>query len=339
MSTSRYAEAHKNMNGPGDARPTALQIVQDEDMVGKLGGKVMLITGCTSGIGVETARALHATGADIYITARDVPKAEQVVKDILASSKGTGKLEVIEIELDSLESVRSGAKDFLSRSSSKLNVLVNNAGVMACPEGTTKDGFETQFGVNHVAHFLLFELLKPALLASSTPEFNSRVVSLSSSGHHGSPVQLDDLDFKKSGYEPWKSYGQAKTANIYLATEIERRYGARGLHATAVMPGGIWTPLQRHISNEQMKAWKGPEIEKFFKSTEQGAATTVWAAIGQHWEGAGGKYLEDCDVARPNFEGGLLNGGYASYAYDEEAAKKLWQISLKLVGLSDDKEV
>jgi NAD(P)-dependent dehydrogenase (short-subunit alcohol dehydrogenase family) len=209
---------------------------------------------------------------------------------------------------------------------------------MACPEGQTTDGFETQFGTNHLAHFLLFELLKPTLLSSSTPEFNSRVVALSSGGHRISAVHIDDLDLKKSGYEPWKAYGQSKTANIHMATEIERRYGSKGLHAYAVHPGGIHTSLQRHVPQATIDAWSAPEIEKKMKSPEQGAATTVWAAISKDLEGKGGKYLEDCSVAaaRGPGEAKALDSGYSPYVYDEETARKLWEISLKMVGVNSE---
>jgi NAD(P)-dependent dehydrogenase (short-subunit alcohol dehydrogenase family) len=209
---------------------------------------------------------------------------------------------------------------------------------MACPEGQTKDGFETQFGTNHLAHFLLFELLKPTLLASSTPEFHSRVVSISSGAHRISAVHVDDLDFKKAGYDPWKAYGQSKTANIHMATEIERRYGSKGLHAFAVHPGGIRTSLQRHLPQETIDGWSAPEIAKKMKSPEQGAATTVWAAISKDLEGKGGKYLEDCSVAAARVPGDakMMDSGYSPYVYDEETARKLWEISLKMVGVNGE---
>eukprot|EP00243_Klebsormidium_subtile_P004274 TRINITY_DN1813_c0_g1_i1.p1 TRINITY_DN1813_c0_g1~~TRINITY_DN1813_c0_g1_i1.p1 ORF type:complete len:246 (+),score=36.54 TRINITY_DN1813_c0_g1_i1:90-740(+) len=209
---------------------------------------------------------------------------------------------------------------------------------MATPEGQTKDGFETQFGTNHLGHYLLFLLLKPTLLASSTPTFHSRVVSLSSAGHRRSPILFDDLDLKKVGYQPFTAYGQSKTANIYLATEIERRYGSQGLHATAVHPGGIITELGRHMDPAMLKSMVTPELQLKFKSPEQGAATTVWAAVGKEWEGKGGKYLEDCSESQPLPENvsGALVPGYAKHAYDEQAAKKLWGLSLELVGVDDD---
>ena len=207
---------------------------------------------------------------------------------------------------------------------------------MATPEGRTTDGFETQFGTNHVAHFLLFQLLKPLLLASSTPTFHPRVVCLSSSAHGISPVLFDDYDQRKVGYDPWRAYGQSKTANVYLATEIERRYGTRGLHAHAVHPGGIMTGLQVHVQ-EQVAEWmKDGTTLKRFKSVEQGAATTVWAAVAAEWEGKGGKFLENCSVAEPRTAETGPFKGYAAWVYDEEAAKRLWNETLKMVGLDDD---
>ncbi|DBB06812.1 TPA: hypothetical protein ACH3X3_009474 [Trebouxia sp. C0006] len=207
--------------------------------------------------------------------------------------------------------------------------------VMACPEGHTKEGFETQFGTNHVAHFLLFQLLKPALLASSTPEFNSRLVSVSSSGHEYSRILFDDLNLKKAGYDMWKAYGQSKTANIYLANEVDRRYGSKGLHANSVMPGVIFTPLARHLDPEMVKAFETPYYQKLQKNAQQGAATTVWAAISRECEGKGGKYLEDCGIGKPR-QDGKGSAGYAPHVYDEATAKKLWDVSLQLVGMTDN---
>jgi NAD(P)-dependent dehydrogenase (short-subunit alcohol dehydrogenase family) len=229
----------------------------------------------------------------------------------------------------------------LLQRSKQLNILILNAGIMACPDSRTKDGFETQFGTNHLGHFLLFELLKETLLASSTPAFNSRVVSLSSSGHRQSPILFDDLDLSKGGYEPFKAYGQSKTANIYLANEIERRYGSQGLHATSVMPGGIFTELARHVVITDPafveRLMKSDVVKKVMKNAEQGAATTVCAAIGKEWEGKGGKYLEDCRVAPATDPSNTvpMAPGYADHAYDEAAAQKLWDVSLQLVGLEN----
>ena len=322
--TSRYAAAHIKPKGPGDSRPTGLDIVKDEGLEGKLAGKVMFITGCTSGIGVDTARALAATGATLYVTARDPSKGDAVLADILQ----TGRVHLLKLDLNSLDSVRACAKEFLHQSTT-LNVLVNNAGVMHTPEGKTADGFETQFGTNHLAHFLLFNLLKPALLASSTPDFHSRVVALSSSsGHKASGIHFDNLGLEKGVYTPQVAYGQSKTANIYMANEIERRYGMRGLHGLSVHPGGIVTGLQKHWSEKQKAILTDEKVVPLMKSTAQGAATTVWAAVGKELEGKGGLYLEDCGVSS--------EGKYAAWAYDKEKEGRLWGVSLKMVGLEDE---
>ncbi|SPO06807.1 related to reductases [Cephalotrichum gorgonifer] len=338
---SRYQAAHENPSGPGDARPTALQIVEDEGRVGELTGKTVFITGANQGLGLETARALLATGATIYLGVRDLKKGQQAVDDLLASGQTTNKsLHLIEISLDSLDSVRSAAEAFLSKTSS-LNILILNAGIMASPKGKTKDGFESQFGICHVGHFLLFQLLKGALLAGSTPEFNSRVVSLSSIGHRCGGIRFDDLRFDDEGsYDPWVAYGQAKTANIYTANEIERRYGAKGIHGLPLHPGGIATNLGQYLDPEFVKVMSSdPEVLRYMKSPEQGAATSVYAAISKEWEGRGGRYLADCAEQGPMKPGtSPLSGadvGYAPWAYDEEKSKKLWTISCGLVGVQD----
>jgi len=205
---------------------------------------------------------------------------------------------------------------------------------MATPEGRTVDGFETQFGTNHVAHFLLFQLLKPTLLASSTPEFASRVVNVSSIGHGGGPVQFDDLDFSKSGYDRWKSYGQAKTANILMANQISKLYAPK-LQGLSLHPGGIATGLQKHLP-EDFFPWKDPKVAAYIKSTEQGAATSVWAAVSKELEGYGGLYLDDCEVCGPTAsEGGMAYKGYKQWAMDAEAAEKLWKVSNELVGITE----
>jgi NAD(P)-dependent dehydrogenase (short-subunit alcohol dehydrogenase family) len=332
---SRYAEAHLNPNGPGDARPTALQIIKDEGVEGKLAGKVIVITGTSSGIGIETARALSLTGARLFLTARDLKKAKTALDGIFEP----GRHELIEMDNTSLDSVRAAGKAILQKSNNQVNILINNAGIMAIPKlEYTKDGFEMQFGVNHLAHFLLFELLKPALLASASPEFSSRVVNLSSSAHHVAPINdSGDYNFGKTEYNDWVSYGQSKTANIYMANEIERRYGSRGLHATSIHPGGILTGLMQHMDpvlRENMK--KDEKLYKMMKSPEQGAATTVWAAIGQEWEKKGGEYLAECGkTTRGNDDHEIMGAGFAGYAYDPEKEARLWKDSLKMVGMTD----
>ena len=236
---SKWTAIHaKPPAGPGDHRPTAIDILTDESLIGRWTDKVILVTGASNGIGVETARALFATGAHLYLPVRDMKKGETVVQDIVSqsSSGGKGKIDLLHLDMNSLASVRQCAADFLAKSK-QLNVLICNAGVMASPESRTVDGFETQFGIDHLAHFLLFELLKDTLIASSTAQFNSRVITVSSSMHLASPILFDDYDQSKQGYDKWRGYGQAKTANVYMANEIDRRYGERGLHALSVMPG------------------------------------------------------------------------------------------------------
>ena len=330
--TTKYASVHQSPDGPGDARPTALQIIKDEDLENKLVGKVALITGCSSGIGIETARTFYATGATLYVTARDITKAKTALQDLVSSDR----VHFLELDLNSLESVRACAAEFLSKSKT-LNIFIANAGVMAAPEGRTKDGFETQMGTNHLAHFLLFNLLKQTLLASATPKFNSRAIILSSVAHRYAEPNFENLNLK-GAYNEWVAYGQSKTAIIWTANEIDRRYGAKGLHAFSVHPGGIITPLQRHLSDEAAAAISGDEaLVKTFKSPQQGAATTVWAATSKDLDGMGGKYLEDCQISRAWTEAdGQWGKGYAAWAYDAEKEKKFWKLSLELVGLKDD---
>ena len=244
---------------------------------------------------------------------------------------------MLEIDPSSLASVRTAAEEVRAQTQT-LNVLVANAGIMACPQAYTADGFESQLATNYLGHFLLFQLLRDRLLRSATPAFASRVVNVSSSGHHAGGVNFDDLQLKAEGaYSPWGAYGQSKTAMIYMTNEIERRYGARGLHGLALMPGGIMTGLQVHVPDEQKKVWtEDPAVTKFMKDAAQGAATTVDAAVGKAWEGAGGKYLEDNADAEPFQPGWDGKKGVKPHAFDEEKEKRLWPIACKLVGVSDE---
>ncbi|KAJ6030965.1 uncharacterized protein N7446_007608 [Penicillium canescens] len=330
---SKYAEAHKSTNGPGDARPTALQIVEDEGLIGKLAGKVFLISGCSSGLGVETAKALATTGATLYLTARNIPAAEAALVGILKP----GQVEIIEMDLSSLAGVRAGAERFLAKST-QLNVLICNAGVMAIADlTTTVDGFETQFAVNHLGHFLLFQLLKDTLLASSSPNYSSRVVAVSSSGHRGGGIRLDDYSYTKrpDEYNMWGAYAQSKTANIYMTNEIERRFGSQGLHATSLMPGAISTGIQRYLPSEEAAEY-ARSTWKTMKSPAQGAATTVLAAIAKEFENKGGVYLENCEVAGlypddREYDHVPDIAGYAEHAFNEELEHQVWTDSLKMV--------
>ena len=303
------------------ADTTAVEVADGID----LAGKVALVTGASSGLGQETARVLASRGAQVIVTARNMPKGEDVAAAIRTST-GNPKVEVEELELGSLASIRAFAKRFLARHPA-LHILVNNAGVMASPQGTTLDGFELQFGSNHIGHFLMTCLLAPALLRAAP----SRVVCLSSRGHHISPVVFDDIQFERRPYDKWLSYGQSKTANVLFAVGLERRLGARGVHANAVHPGGIMTELGRHLQAEDFEFLRGRSAGMKLKNVEAGAATSVFTATAPELEGRGGLYLEDCHVAEVNDAADALEG-VKSYALDPRNAERLWEISEQLVG-------
>ncbi|TVY68501.1 Short-chain dehydrogenase TIC 32 [Fusarium oxysporum f. sp. cubense] len=325
----RYVTIHGSPNGPGDSRPTAIQIIKDEGLEGKLSDQTVFITGCSAGIGIETAKALHLTGATLYLTARDLEKAKSALGDLAEDER----VHLLELDLESLESVRSCAAKFLSESP-KLNILICNAGVMCTPEGRTKEGFETQFGTNHLAHFLLFQLLQPALAKGATSDRASRVIMLSSLAHRFGEVDFDNVNMAGC-YDPNKAYSQSKTANLWTANEIERRYASKGIHAWSVQPGGVLTDLGRHLSEEQKSGLAvDPYLKTIWKLPDQGAATSVWAAVAQALEGQGGKYLEDCQiVGKWDPSTPLYARGYGEHAYDTEKAARLWDKSLEWVGL------
>lgn len=239
----------------------------------------------------------------------------------------------------SFSSIRAAAKQILEKSQGKINIFIGNAGVMGMPKlELSEDGQEKHFAVNHLSHFLLVHLLKDALLASSSADFNSRVVLLSSSAHRmGRLLPSDDYLFQKSTYTSEVAYANSKLANVYTANFVERRYGGRGLHATSVHPGGILTNIGRHLDPEFVAAIvNNPVVAPTLKSAEQGAATTVLAAVGKEWEGTGGKYLEDCEEAKKGADDGSAFGkGYTSWTYDEGDEERLWGDSLKIVGVED----
>ncbi|KAK6000238.1 hypothetical protein QM012_003870 [Aureobasidium pullulans] len=331
-----YLARHANLRGIGDERPSALEIVHDLKAEGTLKDAVILITGCSAGLGIETARALYLTGAKLYLTFRNVEKGQAAIEAITADAPEGQKIEFLNLDLGDLESVRSAAAEFKLRSN-RLNILINNAGAMAAPQGKTVSGFETHMGSNHFGHFLLFELLKPVLLSSASPEHKSRVINLSSSGHLISPVRFDDMEFAKEGsYNPYVAYGQSKTANIYMANYIDRVYGSQGIRAVSVHPGVILsTELMRHQKVEDLQSIGDPEyFKKIECNVQQGAATTVWAALSPYFENHGGVYLAEVGVAPALAEDeGIGRCGYAPYAYDTEAEDRLWEVSLKAVGL------
>ncbi|KAK5996352.1 Short-chain dehydrogenase/reductase prx1 [Cladobotryum mycophilum] len=313
-----YIDLYAKPLGVGDQRPTGFQVVQDNNAIAAYSGKVVLITGGTNGIGLETVRAMHATGADVFFTARDVAKGERVRQDILSKSEGKGKLEVIIMDMDSLESVRGAANDFLAKSS-KLNVLINNAGIMNTPYSKTTDGFERQFGVNHLAHFLLTVLLLPALEAAASLDFASRVINVSSSSHRYSQVDFDNYNYTPETYNGSLAYGQSKTANIWMANYIDRVYGPRGVHGLSLGPGGIWTGLLAFTNTETVANFKkDPKVVPNMQSAEQGCATILWAAVG--------KKTGDFFTAMSSAAASWVKGQVA----EED---RLWELSAKLTGV------
>jgi NAD(P)-dependent dehydrogenase (short-subunit alcohol dehydrogenase family) len=303
------------------AETTASEVAEGID----LSGKVALVTGGSSGLGEETARVLAERGAQVILTARNMPKGETMAEGIRGST-GNRNVEVEELELGSLKDIRAFAQRFLARHPT-LHIMVNNAGVMACPQAKTADGFELQFGSNHLGHFLAACLLAPAL-RNGAP---SRVVSVSSRGHHLSPVVFDDIQFERRPYDKWLAYGQAKTANVLFAVGLDRRLGNRGVHANALHPGAILTELGRHLQPEDFEFLQKRNRGMNFKSIEAGAATSVLAATAPELEGRGGLYLEDCQIATVNDEPGALSG-VKSYALDPQNAERLWEVSETLDG-------
>ncbi|KAL2785550.1 short-chain dehydrogenase [Aspergillus keveii] len=311
-----------------------------EDLTNKLPDTKILITGASSGIGVETAKALFTTGATLYLTARNLEKARTALGSEIAQSP---RVHLLELDLESLDSVRACAKTVLSLTKT-LNIFIGNAGIMATPEGRTKDGFELQFGTNYLSPFLLFVLLRSALFAgagaapspsgTSTP---SRVILLSSIAHRYSEVQLDNINFESGTYDKWAAYGQSKCAMLWLANEIDRRYSGQGIRAFSVQPGGIQTGLLQHMSEEEKKGLSDdPTLGPQFKSPEQGAATSVWGAVSKALDGKGGVYLEDVQIAKAwNEKEGQWAPGYFPHAYSPEKERRLWEVSMELVGVQE----
>lgn len=330
---SQYSSAFADPHGPGDARPAALQIIADNGLENKLVGKTVVITGGHSGLGFATTRALLTTGLTIYLTARDVHKAQALVSKLGHQHQ----IEIIKMDQCSLESVRSAAKEILRRTS-KINILINNAGIMAVPSlELTEDGNEKQFQTNHLSHFLLFLLLKPALMNAIESSFASRVVNVSASAHRLQGINdTSNYNWQSGGYSPWAAYAQSKTANIYMANEIERRFGSEGLHASSLHPGIITeTGIGRDVAPEQAEAiTSNPFVQKILSNVDQGAATTVWAAVAVEWEGKGGKYLVNCTEAPPGpHDGDITSLSCASHTYNADDEARLWKDSATIVGI------
>jgi len=311
----------------------------DEVLAGiNLKGKRILVTGVSAGLGVETARALVAHGADVVGAARDLQKAKRATAEVTkAAETGGGNFELLELDLASLKSVRAAADKLLAEGK-PFDVVITNAGVMATPFGKTEDGFETQFGTNHLGHFVFVNRI------ASLIRDGGRLVSLASSGHRFSNVDLNDPNFDTTPYEPFVAYGRSKTANILFAVEFDRRHRGRGVRAAAVHPGGIMTELARHMDpsaiekmletlNEQLaKEGKG-NFE--FKTIPQGSSTSVWAAVVAGGDEVGGKYCENCHVGHIVADDVVISAiseGVRGYALDPVNAAALWKKSEEMVG-------
>jgi len=300
------------------ARTTAAEVLAGVDVRGRL----VVLTGGYSGLGEQATRAFAAAVATVVVPARR-PEAAA------AALAGVPGVEVAELDLADQASVRRFAEDFLA-SGRTVDVLIGNAGVMATPETRVGPGWEVQFATNHLGHYALANRLWPALA-----DGGARVVSLSSSGHRRSPVRFDDVMFERA-YDKWEAYGQAKTANALFAVQLDALGAASGVRAFSVHPGGILTPLQRHLPREEMVAlgWideQGESLLASFKTPEQGAATEVWAATSPQLAGLGGLYCEDCDVAALNDT--ETRTGVRSWATDPEQAARLWALSAELTGV------
>ncbi|MGW3269156.1 SDR family NAD(P)-dependent oxidoreductase [Streptomyces sp. NPDC001056] len=315
MSTAQ----HKIGSGFG-AATTADEVLRGID----LGGKLALVTGGYSGIGLETTRSLVKAGATVVVPARRPETAERALA-------GLPGVEVDEMDLGDLESVRGFAERFLD-SGRSLDIVIDSAGIMACPETRVGDGWEAQFATNHLGHFALVNRLWPAIAPGG-----ARVVSVSSRGHHAAGIRWDDIHWRQ-GYDKWEAYGQAKTANVLFAVQLDKLGRDTGVRAFALHPGGIITPLQRHLAKEEMieRGWideDGTVLHpEAFKTPQQGAATQVWAATSPQLDGLGGLYLEDCEVAETAPESGD-RVGVREWAIDPEQAARLWALSAELTGV------
>jgi len=288
-----------------------------------LSGKTIVLTGGSAGLGVEVARVLASRGARIVSVVRDEAKGRAAAETI-RESVADAEIELAVLDLSDLDSVRKGADDIASRFP-RIDRLINNAGVMACPLGRTREGLDTQLGTNHLGHFVLTARLMENILAGAP----ARIVNLSSGGHRMSPIRFDDPFFEKEEYSKFVAYGQAKTANVLFSVALDSRFKARGVRSVAVHPGAIHTELGRHMTGDDFKSlMKGrPQTEPMkFKQLAQGAATTVWAATTSEFDDKGGVYCEDCGIASVIDTPGVSEG-VMSWAVDPEAAEKLWTLS------------
>jgi NAD(P)-dependent dehydrogenase (short-subunit alcohol dehydrogenase family) len=306
---------------PFNAESTAAEVIAGVDLTGRR----VIVTGGASGIGVETARALASAGAEVTLAVRNLEAGERTAEEITGT---TGNKAILVAPLDLAD--RASVAAFVARWDGPLHILVNNAGVMACPLARTPEGWELQFATNHLGHFALTVGLHRWLAAAE----GARIVSVSSSAHLRGSVDFDDLHFERREYNPWVAYGQSKTANILFAAEANRRCAGDGILANSLMPGGIRTNLQRHVTDEELNRMRaqstGGDATPNWKTVEQGAATSVLCAASPLLDGVGGRYFEDCNEAGPN-EPGVVRRGIAPYAQDPEAAHRLWDVSTDLL--------
>ena len=300
---------------------TAAEVLDGIDLTGKLA----VVTGGYSGLGLETTRALVGAGAEVVVPARRPQVAEDAVGDL----KG---VDVDEVDLGDLDSVERFADRFLA-SGRTIDLFIGNAAIMACPETRVGPGWEAQFATNHLGHYALVNRLWPAIDKTG----GARVISVSSSGHRNSGIRWDDVMWEH-GYDKWKAYGQAKTANALFAVHLDALGKEAGVRAFSLHPGGILTPLQRHIPKDEMVklGWideDGNPLNPSFKTPEQGAATSVWAATSPQLDGMGGVFCEDCDIAEKAAEDGTARFGVRAWATDPEQAARLWALSADLTGV------
>lgn len=316
--------AQQKLGSGFDPKSEPEQILAGKDLT----GKVAVVTGGYSGIGLETTRALAAHGARVYVPVRTPAKAREMLAGIEGDVIADG------MDLADLASVHTYGELIASRES-KLDLLINNAGIMATPETRVGRNWESQFAVNHLGHFVLTQALLPRLLHADRP----RVVCLSSIGHRRSDILWDDIHFQSTPYEKWTAYGQAKTANALFALGLDQRYGEQGLQAFSVHPGGILTPLQRHLPAEEMVAlgWTDTNGElsemakALFKSPTQGCTTTLWAATSEQLTDLGGQYCEDCDIANLATPESPRFRDVAAWATDGASAERLWSVTKEML--------
>ncbi len=318
------AENQKPIGSGFGAKTPANEVVQGID----LSGKNVIVTGGYSGIGIEEVRALAEAGAKVTVPARRPDAAQEALGPI------DGDIEIASMDLGDLTSVRTFAEEYVA-TGRQLDILINNAGIMACPLARVGPGWESQFGINHLGHMALSVGLLPALQKAGS----SRLVALSSTAHIRGDVNWDDPNYERSAYDKWDAYAQAKSANALFALGADRRWDEFGVTAFGVHPGGIFTPLQRHLTVEEMAAmgWMNPDgtipdpIKAMFKTPEQGASTATWAATSPMLEGRGGEYCEDCDIAQLAGPDSQRWEHARDWICDEEKADRLWAMSEEML--------